>query len=269
MIRATLPLLLALASSLPSQREQPIPRKPTEVEPGSKATAAPERPQRTSRRKGLQVQVEHGPRFTIPAEWLDWHREHGNTLVTRPSRKHLDPKQAGEWDRQYGTVLDAALPVRDCAFVGGGEAFGKDSVSFGDLQMRVYLLKATPKEVDGLLDTKGSEALRRMLRPHRTPLWLEVEGRGDGDANDELPPLARFQPARKPGQKGPWQQAKWSFDLWFFDYGGRANIDVRTRRNGEHVAVFTFCYAWEKQHAKAIEAILKSVTWPARKGDGK
>jgi len=254
---------LAAPAILAQQRQ---PATPTEPAP---AQQQQQRAQRHSKRTRLQIQVVDGPRFTIPGDWYDWFLKFRNNLNTRPTAKALDPKQAGEWDREYGTVLDAALPLRDCAFAGGGEAFGKDAVGFGDLQLRVYVIKASAKEVDGLLDTKGAEALRKTLAPQAWPLWLERSDRKEPDRK-QPPPIERFRPQRQGNQKGqrpqkgPWRRSRWAFDLWFHDYGGRAHIDVRTRQFGEHTAVFAFCYAWEKQHAKTIEAILESVEWPER-----
>lgn len=257
---------LALAvAPLSAQRTGQTPAKP-ETRPSKSEAKAEPRPPRRSNRSRLRVQVVDGPRFEIPGDWLDWWYDHRDNLVTQPSRARLDPKKAGEWDREYGTVLDGALPLRDCAFVGGGEVFGAGAVTFGDLQMRVYVLKATAKQVEGLLDTKGAEALRRALGKRRFPRFLNEEDRREETrAEKRLPaPVERFRPERKPGQKGPWRQSRFAFDVWYHDYGGRANIDVRTRAFGEHTAVFAFCYAWEKQHEAKIEAILRSVTWPEK-----
>jgi hypothetical protein len=42
----------------------------------------------------------------------------------------------GEWDSEYASVVNASLPFEDCAAHVGGEGWGWQGLSFGDLQVR-------------------------------------------------------------------------------------------------------------------------------------
>jgi hypothetical protein len=64
--------------------------------------------------------------FQIPNDWLDWNAQfHNNFHLTHGELKKVR-FGAGEWDYEYGAVVNSALPFEDCAAHVGGEGWGRE-----------------------------------------------------------------------------------------------------------------------------------------------
>jgi hypothetical protein len=167
---------------------------------------------------------------------VGWYEKFKNNFHL--SHRELDAVAlgAGEWDTEYASVCNAALPFDRCAAHLGDDGWGKAGCSFGDLQMRVYDLKEAPEDLAPVIEARGTADVKRLSG--RMP---EVHRNG----------------------AGPWRRLTLSFEVWYGDYGGTANVDFRLRRLGERTLVVVFMYA-NPELEKTMEAILKSFE-PGRK----
>jgi hypothetical protein len=94
---------------------------------------------RFASRNGRTIQLHRSDvTFQVPQDWLDLDAQFDNNL-------HLGHRELrsvrighGEWDSEYGSVVNASLPFDDGAAPVGGEGWGRQGVSFGDLQVRAY-----------------------------------------------------------------------------------------------------------------------------------
>jgi hypothetical protein len=183
----------------------------------------------SSTRDGRVVSsVGPGPRFEVPASWIDWYDEYGNNLHL--SRPEIDAVEmgGGEWDTEYDYVLDALLPHDRCAAHAGGEGWAVEAVSFGDLQLRVYVVEATPEAIVASID----EVQWDLVVP-------EVSVTEDG----------------------PWTRAVLNYELFFGDYGGPANVDLRMHRFGDATVVMAGMYSDAFDAVDELEAIMATVCW--------
>jgi hypothetical protein len=76
-----------------------------------------------------------GTTFEIPASFLKWHKQFKNNLHLSRAELQKVERGAGDWDTEYAKVINAVLPFDKCAVHIGGEGWGRDAVSFADLQM--------------------------------------------------------------------------------------------------------------------------------------
>jgi hypothetical protein len=143
-------------------------------------------------------------------------------------------KGDGEWDTEYASICNAVFPFDRCFAHLGNAGWGRDSVSFGGLQVRVYELSTEIPQIKKMIDREGWEEANRITG---WPADLKH------DATDE------------------WHHSVFTYDLHYSDYGGTAHVDIRVRRFGERTIAFVFMYAFGERHAESIEKILKSFRW--------
>lgn len=183
----------------------------------------------SSTREGTTVStVGAGPRFELPAAWIEWHDEYGTNLHL--SRPEIDAVEmgGGEWDTEYDYVLDALLPHERCAAHVGGEGWAGEAVSFADLQLRVYVTESTPEAIVASID--------------RVQWDLVV-------------------PEVSVTEDGPWTRAVLNYELFFGDYGGPANVDLRMHRFGDATLVMAGMYSDAFEAVDELEAIMATVCW--------
>ena len=77
-----------------------------------------------------------GATFKIPESWLKWHAGFKNNLHL--TRAELDKVKTaeGNWDKEYAHIANELLPFSQCVAHVGGEGWGRDAVSYADLQLR-------------------------------------------------------------------------------------------------------------------------------------
>lgn len=175
--------------------------------------------------------------FRVPQEWLDWNAEfHNNFHLTHQELQKVR-FGAGEWDYEYGEVVNSALPFEYCAAHVGGEGWGREGVSFGDLQMRAYVT-----------DLPSEEIFRRISGPALATAKRVTSGDfyGPGKVQTEVSKI------------GPWQRAVIRYSLFYGDYGGIANIEFYVRPVSKYQLVMVFMGAKEAEK----QSILTSVSVP-------
>jgi hypothetical protein len=151
--------------------------------------------------------------FRIPKEWVGWYREFGNNFhLTRDELDKVENADS-EWDTEYARVCNAVLPFSRCAAHIGEEGWGRESHSFGDLQVRVFDLTEPLEDVERRVDAEGVNEVER------------ITGK---------------RPAPEHESKGEWKAAKLSYFRFYIDYGATAHVDFRLRRFGERTIVFVF-----------------------------
>jgi hypothetical protein len=175
--------------------------------------------------------------FEIPQSWLDWHVNHDNNrdnLHVTPAELENVRVGEGEWDKEYAEVVNSVLPFKDCVAHLGGEGWGKQSVSFVDVQMRVYLVEASPQKVQEKMSIVGVKAASNFSE----------------------------QVSVKQSQYGQWHRVILRYSLWYRDYGGEANVDVFTQAIGNRTVVLVFMYSPDPGgQSDDVPAIVKSFTW--------
>ena len=189
--------------------------------------------------QGRTIQLKpYGAAFQIPERWLEWHAIFKNNLHL--SRADLEKVKVaeGDWDKEYAEVVNAVLPFSKCGAHVGGEGWGRQGVSFADLQMRAYIVDMTPDQVQEKLSKDGV-------------------GRASKFSKNVSVAQSRY---------GDWHRGTVSYSLWYGDYGGTAKVDMYARAFGKQTAVLVFMHTDDRISDKEpVQEILKSLTWqPAR-----
>jgi hypothetical protein len=184
--------------------------------------------------RGRTIEIPRRASFEIPQEWLDWQAEFHNAIHLSPDELAKVRVADSEWDTEYAEILNALLPFSSCVAHAGGEGWGKNAVSYGDVQMRVYIVDVSPKQI-----------MRRMAK---------------------VGPAQAFRYSKKVSLSRSrfkkWQRVTLSYDLWYSDYGGTANVDVFSRVFGNQTFVLAFMYADSLQKPRGeVAQIVKSFTW--------
>jgi hypothetical protein len=179
--------------------------------------------------------------FQVPQSWVEWDSEFHNNfhLIHRELRSVKIAH--GEWDAEYASVVNASLPFEECAAHVGGEGWGWQGVSFGDLQVRAYVTGLSGDEVFARIKAQGF-GVAQSIAERQT-------GSGVGRK-------ASFSTSTEPA----WQHAKISYPLWYGDYGGTAQIDFYLRDSG-HYRLVIVLMGWGAEGEAA--SILSSVVIPA------
>jgi len=171
--------------------------------------------------------------FQIPQEWLSWNAEfHDNLHLTHRELERVR-FGAGEWNSEYGDVVNSALPFEYCAAHVGGEGWGREGVSFGDLQLRAYVTELSSLEI-----------LRRISGPAFA-------------AAKKVASQVIHEPAVQvsSGQEDQWQRAVIQYDMFYGDYGGRANIEFYFKGVGRYQLVMVFMGSVEKEKREVLDSV--------------
>jgi len=176
-----------------------------------------------------------GASFRIPEDWLDWNREFHNNLHL--SRHELDKVKdgAGEWDTEYGKVVNASLSFDDCSVHVGGDGWGADGGSGGYLQMRGYISDAGRRELEKQIFKSGFTAARVLHKDFDT------------------------HPTIEKSTEGEWDKIVITYYLWYEDYGGTGHVEFYLRTAKGHSAVLVFMHAGGQ--GQAIQQLLHSFSW--------
>ncbi len=93
--------------------------------------------------------------FQVPQSWVEWDSQfHNNFHLTHRELRSVRIGH-GEWDSEYASVVNASLPFEECAAHVGGEGWGWQGVSFGDLQVRAYVTSLSEDEVLERVKSQG------------------------------------------------------------------------------------------------------------------
>ena len=138
--------------------------------------------------------------FQLNGIMMNWFAGFKNNLhLTREELAKVE-KGAGDWDTEYGMVCNAVLPFSRCCAHVGEEGWGKDGVSFADLQVRVYVLEKKIEEVGKQIEERGTAIVKEITKK---PPKLTTDG------------------------KAAWKRWDFAYDRWYEDYGGTAHVDFR------------------------------------------
>jgi hypothetical protein len=207
---------------------------------GSRQEEALQQAIRGSVRKGTTIEaVGHGLRFEIPAAWVRWHEEneaHPNLHLTS-AELDMVKETEGDWDREFALVVNAILPFDQCIAHVGGDGWGPHGISFADLQVRAYVLTATPEEIE---ESARSRGLKVAAEFAGTPAVLPRE------------------------QVGAWRRLVLRYFRVYGDYGATAIVDLRMRVFGNAMVVFAFMYTDHTEHDAEINTLLESVVFVDR-----
>jgi hypothetical protein len=183
---------------------------------------------RYATRKGRIIYVHPSDTsFQIPEDWLDWNTQFHNNLHLRHRELTEVRFGAGEWDTEYGDVVNSALPFEHCAVHAGGEGWGREGVSFGDLQLRTYVTDLSSAEILGRISGPAFATAKRYSS----------------------------QAQLTTGQEGEWERVVIQYDLFYGDYGGRANIEFYIRPVGQYRLVMVFMGNVENEKRQILDSV--------------
>jgi hypothetical protein len=195
---------------------------------------------RFASRNGRTIQLHPSEvRFQIPKDWLDWDAQFHNNL-------HLTHRQLrsvrlghGEWDSEYGEVVNSALPFEDCAAHVGGEGWGWSGVSFEDLQVRAYISELRTGQILSAASIQGFKTAQRI-----------AEAQSNG---------ARYA-SLSTSTNDKWQHVEIGYPLWYGDYGGTARVNFYVKDIGRYRLVLVFMGGDQNEK----DALLNSVEIPTQ-----
>lgn len=174
--------------------------------------------------------------FRVPDSWIAHYGKYRDNFHF--SREELAEVQngAGEWDEEYGRVANALFPYDECAAHAGGEGWGRNGSSFGDVQLRVYITKMSPEQVIQRMAGRGLDLARRIQSNKDTAQVVDL------------------------GADGRFRHADLTYRLFYGDYGGTARIREYAVPAGDYTLVLFFMGGEEEE----VQSILKSVALPAK-----
>jgi hypothetical protein len=173
--------------------------------------------------------------FTIPQSWVEWHQRSGNNLHLTHAQLDAVARGEGEWDTEFASVCNAVFPFDRCCAHVGGEGWGRKSVSYTDLQVRVYELEESLRDVE-----------------------IRINKDGVADVNR----FSGHDPDLKQDLEAKWRQTVLSYVRFYYDYGATAHVDFRVRQFDRQTFVFVFMYTNSNEHEKTITSILESFEVP-------
>jgi hypothetical protein len=175
-----------------------------------------------------------GASFRIPQAWLEWDAKFHNNIHRTPADLKKVRVGDGEWDKEYAEIVNSVLPFDSCLVHAGGEAWGKNAVSFADVQMRAYIVELPPRQIAARMANKGRCVAMRYSK----------------------------KVALTRSEFDKWLRVTLSYDLWYTDYGGTANVDVFARAFGNQTAVLVFMYSDAVPARRSeVETIVESFRW--------
>ena len=171
----------------------------------------------------------------LPQEWLDWHAQFKNNFhLTRDELKRAE-KGEGEWDLELAEVVNSALPFGECIAQVGGDGWGRQSVAYDAIHLRVYVVGNKLDGIERKLKKRGV-AKAKEFSDRVSVATSETDG---------------------------WHRVTLSFRLWYGDYGGIASVDAFFKTFNGHGVALVFVHgppSGKRQDAR-IREIVKSFRW--------
>jgi len=173
-----------------------------------------------------------GATFRIPIEWVRWFDETPNNIHLSRNDLNRIAIAEGEWDSEFSSICNSALPFDRCAAHIGSAGWGKDGRGHQDLQLRVFHLipptsNATKKEI-------LSKATADLLR------------------------FTRKQPNIKCRTFNEWCVVSFSFERFYGDYGATGYVEFWIQEHKKDTFVFVFMHTDPKAHQPTISSIIES-----------
>ncbi len=208
------------------------------AEPPAKA------PERYATREGRKVTFHpSGISLRMPREWMEWYGQfHNNLHFTRDELQKVHDGE-GEWDSEYGKVVNAALSFDDCVAHVGGEGWGRQGVSYRDVQLRAYISDLKEREILARIHGEALDVARRVARPFpSTVAELALKVVPDTDVTDK--------------KERQWRKSVIRFPLWYGDYGGVARVRFYVTSIKKETLVLVFMGGDDEE----IDAVVRSVS---------
>ena len=179
-------------------------------------------------------------KFTVPAEWISWYGRFHNNLHLTAQQLESVRVATGEWDTEYATVINSVLPFQDCVAHVGGEGWGKDGGSFGDVQLRVYVTPLSEEQVKVSISAQGLSAAQKFSSQTLLLPTLDLDS---------------------------WHRTSLKYELFYNDYGGTARVDffTNTYEGQTFVLVFMYCDTNRFGALDEVASILRSFRFPTKK----
>ena len=184
--------------------------------------------------------------FQIPDEvFTDRRTLNFSRYLSRAELAMIKDVAAPNWDEPYSRILNAVLPFESLAVHVGTEPWGPGSKSFGDLQVRVYVLAQLPQPAR---DSIGRSVL--------------------AEATKVFPPATALFPAPTLATTDTdtgWSLSRINYVRRGTDFSAGVNLDFYVRDFGNKTVVLaiismptTTRSTWEPQ----IRKIIDSFVWP-------
>ena len=201
--------------------------------------------QQSATREGQKITLHPtGITLRLPSQWLQWFDKfHNNIHLTRDQLEKIENGD-GEWDTEYAKVVNAALPFTDCVAHVGGEGWGREGASFGDIQLRIYLTDFKEQEVLARIHGAALQTARTVARPL-----------------PNLPAGLAPDTSLKDAKESQWGESVIQYPLWYGDYGGVAHVRFYMSTVGGETLVLVFMGGENGQ----VQDIVRSVSVPTRK----
>jgi hypothetical protein len=192
-------------------------------------------------REGRMVTLRPcGACFQLPAAWVERYDSHCDNLHLSPQElKAVATGGGSRQDELVASVCNGLFAFDRCAVHAGGAGWGAASVSWNDLQLRVYDLSEPAEYLETCIDAYAA--------------------RQDGPHDPRQCSLAC-------DRELPWRRSRicfgWSDSGGFCLVKGQSTVDIRLQRFGERTIAFVFMSGRAEQHDDAIAEILASFHWP-------
>jgi len=185
-------------------------------------------------RYGRQITLKSvGVTFDIPGDWLEWYQKYHNNLHLTVEELQTVKSGTGEWDTEFSAVVNRVLPFDRCAVHVGGEGWGQESGSFGDLQVRVYNFgEITQEKIEELIEQEGVAEVKEITGAPNITIQKSTEG--------------------------SWRRNVLKFGRFYDDYGATAYVDFRIRQFKNDTIVVVFMYTDYPYLEEQIMSILNS-----------
>ena len=206
----------------------------------------------SAQRSGQNVSLSpSGIAMSIPNGWLERNEQFSNNLHLNNSELPKVCNGSGEWDTEYAQVTNEIFPFSRCVVHAGGEGWGMDSVSFADLQVRVYHLKSDIDEIQRQIEAKAPDSMKLII--------------------DEEQPSFSGKPTTGPTEKiNDWTRYLIRYGRFYHDYGGTANIDIRFRSLNSDTIAVVLMYTDRSRQRGEIEEFMNQISgFPAPNADGR
>ena len=228
-IRATLAALGKFTDSDKGSNMTPhgVLAEPPKVEPSTKRFF--------STRQGNTIALHPtNATFDVPETMVKWFAEFKNNFHLSRDELAKVENGAGDWDTEYGLICNAALPFARCCAHVGDEGWGKEAVSYADVQVRVYVLG---KGLDDFGRDIAEKVAGKVKEITKAPAKIVID------------------------KAALWKRWDFAYDRWYGDYGATAHVDIRAREFVKQTVVFVFMYTNYQAQEVKIRTMLGSFDW--------
>lgn len=181
-----------------------------------------------------------GITISIPNDWLEWNEKFNNNFHLSSSDMRKVCHGIGEWDTEYSQIINDMFPFPRCVAHIGGEGWGADGVSFGDIQMRIYHLESNSDQVQLRIETLAPGAVEPLVDDEHSTLGPK-------------PTIGSIESI------DGWKRLLIRFGRFYYDYGDTANVDVRFRSFNSETIVVVLMYADRSHISGEIDGLINGI----------